>query len=126
MWLKAKTSAKIGPYTTHSSIPKEWEEVYRSWLESLPPTSPLLSPGMKDRAMRELQFYLKKQHPGHDLRSLRRGALCAMARDGVPMETLLVFSGHKTIDMLLRYLRRGRASFDRAKKGAEAAKAALH
>jgi uncharacterized small protein (DUF1192 family) len=46
-----------------------------------------------------------------------------MAQHGTDLEVLLVFSGHKSVDMLLRYLGRGKAAGKRRKQGRKAAKA---
>jgi hypothetical protein len=41
-------------------------------------------------------------------RAIRRGALQTMAKNGVPVETLLTFSGHTNVNTLKRYLNFGR------------------
>jgi hypothetical protein len=125
-WNAAKTTKKVGPYTTHSSIPREWYEIVRTWFQRRG-SADLVFPHSRQREMlKEIRTLLKERNPLHDLRSIRRGSLCAMAKEGTPIETLLVFSGHKSVDMLLRYIQRGRASGDRATKGAQAARIALH
>ena len=48
--------------------------------------------------------------PTLELRSVRRGGLQAMAARGEKMETILLFSQHKNIDMLRRYLNWGACS----------------
>ena len=49
-------------------------------------------------------------------KSVRRGALQAMARAGVPTTTLLHFSGHTNIPMLKRYLGFGTLLAEEARK----------
>jgi hypothetical protein len=49
-----------------------------------------------------------------------------MAQQGVDLETLLTYSGHRTVDMLLRYLQRGKVVQQRIQKGASAALKSLH
>jgi Phage integrase family len=125
-WNAAKTTKKVGPYTTHSSIPKEWYELLQRWLVRRQNHDLLFKPDQEKSLTQELRLQLRLRNPKHDLRSLRRGSLCAMAKEGTPIETLLVFSGHRTVDMLLRYIQRGKMSGDRMEKGARAAKSALH
>jgi Phage integrase family len=124
-WNHAKTTAQVGPYTTHSALSPEWERLLRDWLRDRRPQDLLIPHSHGQLAIDELRRLLRTNDAKHDLRSLRRGSLCAMARKGISMETLLVFSGHRTVDMLLRYIRRGRASLERTEKGAKAAAVSL-
>jgi hypothetical protein len=68
---------------------------------------------------------LKSKDPKLSLHTLRRGSLSAMAQAGVPLETLVVFSGHTNIPQLLKYIQNGSYSKDRRDKGAEAARSGL-
>ena len=58
-------------------------------------------------------------------RSIRRGALIAMAESGVDEETLLLFSCYTSTTMLHRYLGWGAHMATNRTKGAAAARAAL-
>lgn len=124
-WTAAKTCGRVGPYTTHSALPSEWLPTYRAYVDPLRPSDDLFPPMIRDATMTELGNSLRVYHKTADVRCVRRGALCAMAQKEVDIDTLLVFSGHSTVAMLLRYLRRGKAVSARAKKGASAARSAL-
>ena len=56
-----------------------------------------------------------------ELRSCRRGALECMAKEGVSLETLMTFSGHKRTETLLRYLRWGLVAKQMATEARKAA-----
>jgi integrase len=55
-----------------------------------------------------MRMALKFKDPALTTRSIRRGALQAMAKNGVDEATLMHFSGHKDRNTLLRYLDWGR------------------
>ena len=50
---------------------------------------------------------LRTANPEYSVRALRRGALQAMAKSGASEATLMLFSGHKRVDTLMRYLNWG-------------------
>lgn len=123
-WYRAKTSGKVGPYTTHSWISQEHYQKWESLFSQMGSNDFLFTNSKKERDA--LYLELKSLLPkGYDLRALRRGALCALAREGTPLDTVAVFSGHTTVRMLLRYLRHGRAAGARQQEGAAAARSAL-
>ena len=129
IWFRAKTSAVIGAYTTHSWISEEHYNFLQEWIRSRPSEGWLL-PDAKDpsavaRQVSVLREQLRLEDPKFDLRSLRRGALQALARSGVDLEVVRVFSGHTNLPQLLRYLGRGLAAGGRSMAGADAAKRAL-
>ena len=97
----------------------------QTWLSKAPRADMLLPQTCKAKVFTEIIRALRRFHTSHQLRSLRKGALCTMARNGTPTDTLLVFSGHASTITLLKYLNRGQALEDRAVKGALAAQA-LH
>jgi hypothetical protein len=68
---------------------------------------------------------LRRAHPALECRSLRRGALQAMAKAGVDTPTLLAFSGHTTERMLLVYLGWGALHAERAARTTAAGVALL-
>lgn len=125
-WTAAKTTPKIGAYSTHSAVPKEWLKPLRDWVVGRLPDEFLVHPRLEKATVREIRFALRRLNPQHDLRSVRRGTLMAMAQKGVDVETLLVYSGHQTVPMLLRYLRQGRECQQRVQQGASAALKSLH
>ena len=69
----------------------------------------------KERELLELQLrrMITAVDPRLEIRSLRRGGLQRMAASGFPMDTVILFSKHKTTQMLLRYLNWGAASYHR-------------
>jgi hypothetical protein len=125
-WTAAKTTPKIGAYTTHTAIPTGWLPEVLALSLSKAPDDYLVHPHLEKAMVIDLRAALKSLNPQHDLRSLRRGSLTAMAKQGVDLETLLTYSGHRTVDMLLRYLQRGKVLQQRVEKGALAAQKSLH
>jgi hypothetical protein len=55
---------------------------------------------------------------GRDVRALRRGGLQRMALEGTDPETILLFSKHRSIEMLNKYLHHGASLIFNAKKTA--------
>ena len=55
-----------------------------------------------------------------EARSVRRGSLQTMALAGVPLETLILYSGHTNEKTLLRYLGWGHAAGARQRQMADA------
>jgi hypothetical protein len=119
-WSKAKTTARIGKYTTASSYGK-YTQFLQDHMKDKKPTELLCSTYDLDK----LRIALKVEDSSHDLRSLRRGALQTLAKSGTDVPTLLHFSGHTSEKSLMRYLGWG-AKFSKGIQNAKgAAKAAL-
>ena len=115
-----KTVDKVGAYTTHTWLTQAWYEIVQTHLSGL--QSEWVFPLKEKQAMwAELNLLVKEQNPDWDMRSFRRGSLSHLARNGIPLEELLQFSGHKNIPMLLRYLQYGLHAGHRAEKSAKAA-----
>ena len=124
LWTDAKTTAKIGPYTTPSAINPEYKELVTQWLARLSPstaTTLLFPKHLRAEIVKEVRAELRSHDEKCTLRALRHGALVALAEAGIDLETVLLFSGHTTVKMLLRYLNRGMSA---GKRNAEAAQAA--
>ncbi len=119
-WRHHKTVGTRGAFTTHSWMPTIWFQKLKKWIDSV--KGPYLFP-MKlwGKITTDLKLALKQQNPNYDLKALRRGSLSTMARAGVPLETLKLFSGHKSDAMLLRYLRFGANAGDQQKRSRAAA-----
>lgn len=66
---------------------------------------------------------LRRADPRLECRSLRKGALHALAKSSVPEEVLLLFSGHASLAMLRRYLSWGAVGTRKQKIMREAAAA---
>jgi len=97
-YTKGKTVMRRGPYSVSSTIPAEWEQLFRQL-----PENPFAGASTWTvlAALRSVDKRLEN-------RSLRRGALQTMAKSGLEEETLLLFSGHASVAMLRRYLNWGR------------------
>ena len=96
---KGKTVAKRGPYTVHSQVPQVWLPLVEQALATRSNTK--LFPKI---TVSDVTKCLRKADAALESRSLRRGSLQLMANEGVDDNTLLLFSGHTSLTMLLRYL----------------------
>lgn len=94
-WTNAKTTAKVGPYTTFSTYGAYQYLVQECIEQGCPWTT------------RDALAIRKLLDDGMDLRSIRRGALQAMAAQKTPPEVLRTFSGHASEKSLLIYLGHG-------------------
>ena len=97
-----KTSARVQPYTVHTFLPSEWLlPLQAAWVVDNEPVFPR-RPG---RPITELTAQtLKRVHRSLEARSIRRGSLQAMAVSGMSHDMIRTFSGHRSNEMLLRYL----------------------
>ena len=110
------------PYTVPTTCPPEWRSLVHQYLQGME-SSAWLFPGGTQTFGVKVNMALRAVDPEFTVRALRRGALQAMARAGVSIETLLLFSGHKRVETLLRYLNWGAEADERAQL---ARAAALH
>jgi hypothetical protein len=96
-----KTVSARGPYsiTTAALRPADATLVQR-WLDT---RHHMLFPQAESFGA-AIKVALRRVNPLLECRSLRRGALQAMALNGTPEATLLEFSGHTTTKMLRTYL----------------------
>lgn len=122
------------PYTVPTKCPAQWLEELAAFLQAAKQRTagklgsdldlfPAKTPSETRLRGVRLTEALRAANPALGQRALRRGALQAMAKDGVPLDTLMVFSGHKRKDTLLRYLGWGRTAEDQAQLGRAAAAA---
>ena len=81
----------------------------------------------EDRAdlLKTMTRLLREVNPDLESRSIRRGALQAMARCGVDQDVMMHFSGHTNLAMLNRYLDFGILLAKQVERQHQAAKAAL-
>ena len=108
------------PYTVPTRMPAEWRSLIQQYVASMRPGD-WLFPGPAAGYMAAIGSALRSATAADfTVRSIRRGALQAMADAGVSEETMLLFSGHKSVDTLMRYLQWGQ----HAGKRTEAAQAA--
>jgi hypothetical protein len=129
-WRDHKTLGKRGAFTVPSWLPKEWGTKVKKWLldvrgEWVFPKA--MWQGLKDGLRAALKEAAQTHGKGEpwDLKALRRGSLSTMARKGVSLTDLRLFSGHKSDAMLLRYLGYGVHAAEQAARG-EAAARLLH
>lgn len=89
-----------GPYTVHTApLPPE---LLSRWNNYAATRETVLFP--RRLTGRSLKEALRTIDPSLEQRSIRRGALQAMASHGTSEETLMRFSGHKRVETLRRYL----------------------
>lgn len=94
-----------GPFTVQAYMKRSIAAALRSFVEAAHRREFLFAP--RDQAALAAEI---KKLPGHSLRSLRRGALARYAAAGVTDADLMLLSGHKRPETLLRYLGFGRLS----------------
>jgi len=129
-WNRAKTVATRGAYVTYSWLQAEYLADMDQWLEAKRGGTAneqkwFVPLSQKHAIMKELGTALRSENPEWGLRALRRGALSTLARNGVPLSVIILFSGHTNEKMLSRYLRYGLHVEEKREKGAMAARAAF-
>lgn len=112
------------PYTVHTACPPQWQEAVKALLKRVQKGFlwPCDSREARVALGKGVAAALKRVDPQLEQRSLRRGALQAMAEKGVDESVLMSFSGHRRVDTLHRYLDWGRKAGGRARKAQEAAR----
>jgi hypothetical protein len=108
------------PYTVPTVCLMEWRPLVLRFLEGLRPTA-WVFPGGSPRFGLLTNLALRTANPDYTVRAIRRGALQAMAADGAPDEVLVIFSGHRNMSTLWRYLNWGARSAMRTGNGFAAA-----
>ena len=104
-WARGKTVEKRGAYTVHTMVPPEFLPLLRNVIDGTTNDSGLLFPTVTGP---QIKIALRTADPALEQRSIRRGALQMLAGLGMPMSTLLLFSGHTSERMLLKYLGHGK------------------
>ena len=84
-------------------------EEIKTVLDNTPQDQPLVAPEETNRAMKTIMLAIREvlQDPKATVRTIRRGALIAMALAGTPTETLMQLSGHTQVRTLRKYLGHG-------------------
>lgn len=100
---RGKTAASRGPYTVWTTVPAPMTAAFQLWWDVAPEEGPAWKTSGK-----AVKDQLRTAGEDFEQRSLRRGALQCMARNGVSPSDLLLFSGHATQKTLLRYLGYGK------------------
>jgi integrase len=117
-------TAGAAPFTVHTACPAEWRPFLQDLLDRRTAGQFLwqaASPQARTDMGKTVAAALKQVDPMLEQRSIRRGSLQHMADEKVPDETLLLFSGHKRLETLKRYLDWGRKGGVREQRGREAA-----
>jgi integrase len=113
------------PYTVHTACPPEWKPTVDALLRRRSPGQFLWhaeSPKARTLMGKVVATALKQADPELEQRSIRRGALQHMASDGeTSEETLMMFSGHRRVETLRRYLDWGKKHALREGRGKTAA-----
>lgn len=105
-YMEAKGSHFRGPYTVHVGLPKDTHQQLQDHLLTLGPREKIFPITF----LRTALLSIRRANPLLEAKSLRRGALQTMSREGVKEETLREFSGHTNNTTLRRYLSWGRTT----------------
>ena len=89
-----------GPYTVHTLVPHP--ELLQSVLNAS--SGYIFPPQLRETIQTTVMAALKHADPRLEARSIRRGSLQALAMADTDEATLMVFSGHKCLHTLHRYL----------------------
>ena len=96
-----------GPHPASTKIPEEWKAIVLSALEAVPPHQFLwafTSLQARCLAIKALSADLRATRQPLQARSIRRGALMALAAAGVSETDILAFSGHSSVQTLRDYI----------------------
>jgi integrase len=105
-WKRGKTVGRRGPYTVSTTCPAALLPCLASFAQRIPGD---MRPAFPNTTGKALKLALRSTGDrALEQRSVRRGALQQLAAQGLPTSTLLLFSGHTTARMLMRYLGHGR------------------
>ena len=113
-----------GPCAVSTTCPQCWLPLLSRFLDSLRPTDRLfpLAPGEKPGTRHRLVLEaLRSAGPQLNLRAMRRGSLQSLPAQGVPLDVIMTFSGHKSTDTLRRYLDWGMHAEDENRTAHQAA-----
>lgn len=118
-FLKGKGVNLRGPYTVHTALPKPWMK-HKHWI--LQDIGREIVPEDQVEHVQKLTLLaLRKVDTELEARSIRRGAIQTLAAAGATDDTLMMFSGHKSVATLHRYLDWGLAHRGRQILGADTA-----
>jgi hypothetical protein len=115
---RGKVIARRGPYCVNTYLSSDHYQELEAYLDKrvrelqLFPQAPTLFSYSVTQLASIMRTDLRTASPNSEkpltTRAIRRGALQTMAKNGVPVETLLTFSGHTNVNTLKRYLNFGR------------------
>ena len=115
---RGKVIARRGPYCVNTYLSSDHYQELEAYIDKrvrelqLFPQAPTLFSYSVTQLASIMRTDLRTASPNSEkpltTRAIRRGALQTMAKNGVPVETLLTFSGHTNVNTLKRYLNFGR------------------
>ena len=101
-WVEGKgVVMRRQPYTVHTVIPAEFVSRVRAYMFDKHHLPRLFSDVSLKKQLMKL---LKAIDPQFTLYSIRRGAAITLATSGTPVATIMLFTGHASAAMCLRYL----------------------
>lgn len=121
---RGKTLKTVDPYTLHTVVPVEFADLLRIYMELRVHEKFLFSLSTsKSRSafIREARVELRKVNAHHDMKAVRRGAAQTLAKAGVPLSTIMLFTRHQSVTTLRKYLGFGKAPSEEAKQAISAA-----
>jgi integrase len=124
---KGKTVPRRGPYTVDSQVTQAWATEVKAFLAGTQPSDPLFTSATASAGgvVAQGTAAFRRANPVFESRGLRRGALQTLARSGIPLDLLMLYSGHKQVSTLYRYLNWGQVSSGTAAAAAGHATALL-
>jgi hypothetical protein len=107
-FLRGKGARFAQPYHVPSTVPASWRPALSQFLAGFatehPQTMLFPEPLTGHCLGKQVTDTLRTVRPELGQRAMRRGSLQAMAQNGVDLDTLRIFSGHRNVLTLLRYL----------------------
>lgn len=120
---EGKVMGKTQPYTVHTLVSdKILADTLTHHLHQCKDRLFPYETMQRSKRIASVNAALKKCSATLSTRSIRRGALQTMAAGGTSLETLMLFSGHKSQDTCKRYLDWGRMNGHASLEGTKAAK----
>jgi integrase len=104
------------PYTVPTVCLVDWRSTLARYLEALDSPKAWCFPGGEKKFGPLANLALRCANPEFSVRALRRGALQRMAAAGATDADLMIFSGHKRVDTLHRYLNWGAEAAERTRR----------
>eukprot|EP00760_Papus_ankaliazontas_P003743 PhM_4_TR11644/c3_g1_i5/m.68064 len=126
LFTQGKVLKKIDPYTIHTTLPDEWAQKVRRLVQLrkedkfLFPTAVNNNKG-RGELIEQARCTLRTIKEIYDVRAVRRGAARQLAKAGVPLKAIMLFTRHSNVEMLRRYLGFGQAQSEEATRATSAA-----
>ena len=117
-WRRGKTVGRTQPFTIATKIPQEWADMIERWAAT---RRTWMFP--RTTTTKHVCDALRNANPRLECRSIRRGAIQALAASGATTRTMMLLSGHASEKTLLRYLQWGQCGLNRLEEMTTAATA---